>query len=94
MNLDSIYIPGARIYLDHHKMIDDGIVTRDGLHTGKVKDFIELDPYLLDIITAGDIDSNEKSWTPRRFFEMANKMFKERINAKKLCGLPDQRLSG
>ncbi|MDD5698274.1 MAG: hypothetical protein PHH77_06615 [Victivallaceae bacterium] len=77
-DLDSVYVPGARIYLDHHKMIDAGIVTRDGLHIGKVKGFIDLDQYLLDIITAADIDKNRASWTPSEFFEMANMIFEKR----------------
>jgi hypothetical protein len=71
------YIPGARLYLAHHKMIDDGIVTRDGLHAGKVKGSIDLNKYLLGVISAGDIVGNEDSWMPRKFSEMANEAFKK-----------------
>ena len=71
-DLDAAYVPGARIYLDAQRMIKDGIAVRDGLHTIKVHLALELGPYLVDVITAEDLDDGDEPWTPRRFASAAD----------------------
>jgi hypothetical protein len=81
-NFDAAYVPGARIYLDAHRMIGGGVVVRDGLHVLKVRHVLELEPYLVDVITAQDLDDGGDSWTPRRFALAADEAFRERHPAR------------
>lgn len=71
------YIPGVRIYLDCHKMIRDKIIFRDGLHTLKVKQKLDLKEYMIDCISTGKIDAenNLKTWTPEIFSEKCDEYF-------------------
>jgi len=63
------YTPGARLFLDAHRLISDGLVVRDGIHVAKVYDHLPLDPYLIAAVTPADIDPKGKItvWTPRTF---------------------------
>jgi len=77
-DFDAAYVPGARIYLDTHRMISDGVVVRDGLHALKVQFALQLEPHLIDVITPADLDNGGKLWTPGRFALSADKEFRKR----------------
>jgi hypothetical protein len=74
---DAVYEPGARLYLDNHRIIADGLCTRDGLHVAKVHERLPLAPYLLAAITVDDLDPEDVSaeWTPKTFVARANASF-------------------
>jgi hypothetical protein len=76
----AVYEPGARLYLNNHRIITDGLGTRDGLHVMKVHLQLPLVPYLLAAITVDEIDPEGKiaTWTPRIFVEKANEAFRDR----------------
>ena len=73
---NTAYTPGVRIYLDHYKMIHDGLVIRDGLHYSKVKNEIDLTKYMVHAVEA---PQKESGWTSRMFFEYATADFKTHI---------------
>jgi hypothetical protein len=77
------YQPGARLYFDGHRMIQDDIVISDGLHTFKVHDRLPLEPYLVTAVTAVDVDpyGEMAEWTPRSFLDRANEYFVDRFGA-------------
>ena len=47
---DAVYEPGVRLYFDNHRIIRDNRITRDGLHTTKVRGQLPLTRYLLAAI--------------------------------------------
>jgi hypothetical protein len=53
---DAVYEPGVRLYFDNYRMIEDGLIVRDGLHTAKVQKRLPLAPYLLAAIGVKDAD--------------------------------------
>ena len=75
------YEPGVRLYLNNHRIISDGLGTRDGLHLIKVFELLPLKPYLLEAIGAGEADPENKikKWTPLTFMEKTNKVFKNSV---------------
>jgi len=76
-DIDTVYQPGVRLYLDAKKIANDGKLVRDGAHL-KVKDQLELEEYLLYAATAENIDIDEKNWTPQTFSEKADKVFEDK----------------
>ena len=72
-DINQIYQPGARFYLDAQMLADDGLLLRDGEHI-KVKNYIPLDKYLIWYSTTEKLDLSKKS-TPKEFFEMSNNKF-------------------
>lgn len=75
---DAEYVPGARIYLDGHRVIRDGRITRDGLHMMKVLRSVDLSRYAIDVVTADDLTCAEGHWTPRGFAEAADHEYRRR----------------
>lgn len=73
------YVPGARIYLDANKIARDGLLIRDGIHV-KVRDVLELKPYMLCVVTLNDFDRAIQEWTPLRFSQEADKLFKKKLS--------------
>ena len=73
----AVYEPGVRLYFDNHRMIQDGLVVRDGLHIAKVQKRLPISPYLLAVIGVNDLDPcrEVKTWTPQSFMEGANHLF-------------------
>jgi hypothetical protein len=74
---NAVYEPGVRLYFDNHRMIQDSLVVRDGLHTTKVHKHLPLSPYLLAAIGVKDVDPyyEVKTWTLQSFVERANQLF-------------------
>jgi hypothetical protein len=56
------------------------VAVRDGLHVLKVHLALELEPYLVDVITAQDLGSEGEAWTPRRFALEADEAFRRRAD--------------
>lgn len=77
-DINQSYIAGARFYLDAKKLALDGLLLRDGAHV-KVKDYIDLDKYLIWYSTPEILRIDENT-TPSNFFKLSNEMF-ERIDA-------------
>lgn len=73
-NGDMVYTPGARLYFDAYKMIEDGLVERDGLHILKVKKQVPLEKYLVMVVTE-NMALDKKNWTPTSYTEWANNYF-------------------
>lgn len=76
-NGDVEYAPQVRMYFDAHKIIEDGLGVRDGVHVLKIYKSLPLKPYLKQIYFEKDIPyiKGRKSWTPTLFTEEANKQF-------------------
>lgn len=74
-DINQIYTPGARFYLDAERLAKDGLLLRDGEHI-KVKNCIPLDKYLIWYSTAERLGI-KKETTPKAFFELSNKKFSE-----------------
>jgi hypothetical protein len=77
-NFEATYVPGARIYLDARRMIGDRVAVRDGLHVLKVHMVLELEPCLVDVVTAQDLGDGDEHWTPRQFALSADTEFRGR----------------
>jgi hypothetical protein len=77
---DVEYDPGARIYIDNHTLIRDGLDVRDGLHTMKVHGHLSL-KYMAAVVTVDDVEMPHglHRWTPRTFTEKANELFRARM---------------
>jgi hypothetical protein len=70
---NATYEPGVRLYFDNHRIIEDGLGVRDGLHLMKVHRRLPLEPYLLAAVRAADLDPvREGGWTLRSFVARAN----------------------
>ena len=74
----AVYRPGIRLYLDNHRLIADGLGTRDGLHVIKVYRRLPLVPYLLAAIGVPGIDPENTvgAWTLRTFVDGADRCFR------------------
>jgi len=72
------YKPGVRLYFDAHRIIQDGIATRDGLHILKVKRELTLDKYLVSVVTK-ELLNKDEMWTPTLYTKFANKYFEDII---------------
>jgi hypothetical protein len=77
---NEVYEPGIRLYFDNHRIIADGLGTRDGLHLIKMHRRLPLAPYLLAAVSVQDLDPEGKieAWTIRLFVERANEAFRRR----------------
>ena len=78
------YTPQARMYFDAHKIIMDGLVVRDGVHSFKVYDSMPLQKYLLMTVFVKDVvlPVGQTYWTPTNFTDRANAYFADYIKAK------------
>jgi hypothetical protein len=78
---DADYSPGARLYLDNHRIIREGLGVRDGLHLMKVLGRLPLHSFLTAALTVRDLDlpPGRTGWTPNTFFRAANEEFRRRI---------------
>lgn len=74
------YRTGVRLYFDACKIAQEGLLVRDGMHL-KVKNRLELTPYLLFCATWETVGLPSPIATPRAFAEAANAHF-ERIRAR------------
>lgn len=79
---DVSYEPGARLYFDCHKIINDGLLVRDGIHFFKISERLPLSSYFLASVTTADVDPEGKvlEWTPRSFLDAANYHFMQYIS--------------
>ena len=68
------YRTGVRLYFDARKIAEGGLLVRDGMHL-KVKDQLELKPYLLFCATWDTVGLPSPIATPREFAEAANVHF-------------------
>jgi hypothetical protein len=84
---DAEYEPGVRLYFDGHRIIEDELGVRDGVHLLKVRDRLPLEPYLRAAIGVPDVDQGGTvpAWTPRRFLDRANAHF-ERLVGRPATG--------
>lgn len=80
MDANMEYLTGARLYFDAEKMAQDGLLVRDGCHL-KVKDTLQLTPYLLWVATWDTIGLESQISTPKIFSEMSDSQFKKRLNS-------------
>jgi hypothetical protein len=78
------YEPGVRLYFDNHAIIRSSLGVRDGEHIIKVHDHLPLKPFLLMAVGINDVDPERKvkEWTPKKFVEVANKIFLMKIRMK------------
>lgn len=74
MDIDSKYIPGARMYFDARKIAKDGLLVRDGCHL-KVKSELPLSPYLIFAATTDSISLGKRISTPKEFSTKADAYF-------------------
>lgn len=72
------YTPSARVYLNADKMARDVLLIRDGMHL-KVKDILEIEPYILWVAIPDKLVNHDGDWTPFAFSQMADKMFLQQI---------------
>lgn len=68
---DVPYTPGVRLYFDAHRIIEDGLATRDGVHLLKVKRELPLERYLVSLVEK-DLLEPKDLWTPTTYTEAAN----------------------
>ncbi len=68
------YRTGVRLYFDACKIAQEGLLVRDGMHL-KVKNRLELTPYLLFCATWETVGLPSPIATPREFAEAANAHF-------------------
>ncbi len=73
-DINQTYVAGARFYLNAKKLARDGLLLRDGAHI-KVKDFIDLEKYLIWYSTPQILGVDE-NLTPNLFFRLSNERFK------------------
>lgn len=73
-----LYTPGVRLYFDAHKIIEDGLAVRDGIHILKVEKQLSLEKYLKMIVTK-EMALEEMSWTPTMYTKWANEYFLKHV---------------
>jgi len=74
-DIDTIYKPGVRLYLDAEKLAYDSRLIRDGAHV-KVMGEVDLSKYLLMAITPQILTNDyEHKWTPKTFSKSADSHF-------------------
>lgn len=76
MDIDSEYVPGARLYFNAKKIAESGLLVRDGLHY-KVKDKLPLGEYLLWVSTIDDVDLKDKVCSPINFAKASDCKFQK-----------------
>jgi hypothetical protein len=74
----ALYTPGIRLYFDAHKIIEDGLAVRDGLHILKVEKQLSLEKYLKMIVTE-EMALEEMNWTPTSYTEWSNEYFLKHV---------------
>lgn len=72
-DINQRYCAGARFYLDAKKLAENGLLLRDGAHV-KVRDYIDLNEYLIWYSTPDKLGINENT-TPKEFFYLSNTRF-------------------
>lgn len=79
MDEQAVYESGVRLYFDNHRIIEEGLGVRDGLHLMKVQRRLPLHPYLLGAVSVLDLAPlpEGEAWTVRAFVERANAAFHE-----------------
>lgn len=82
MDCNQVYQPGARLYFDMKRIAEDGLLIRDGCEM-KVKDILQLKPYLIWAATVEKLDLVQREITPRQFAELSDKYFQEHFS--RLC---------
>lgn len=75
MDINAEYQTGARLYFDAIRMAQDGLLVRDGCHL-KVKDTLQLEPYLIFVATWDNIGLTSQVSTPKVFSEKADEAFR------------------
>jgi len=75
MNVDGVYVAGARFYLNAESIANDGLLIRDGIHL-KVEGQLPLDPYLFWTATPEVLGIPERT-TPRNFADVSDHFFFE-----------------
>jgi len=78
MDLDKLYTAGARLYFNCGKIVQDGLLIRDGVHL-KVKHRLSLGKYLIWTATSNKLGLPEET-TPRKFAEKSDLMFEKLFN--------------
>ncbi|MFL0198861.1 hypothetical protein ACJDU8_25415 [Clostridium sp. WILCCON 0269] len=73
-----LYNPGIRLYFDVHKIIKDGLGTRDGVHILKVKKKLPLNKYLVQVVSKKCLDYKD-TWTPTTYTKYSNRFFSEKM---------------
>lgn len=79
MDAETKYTPGVRLYFDADKIARAGLLIRDGIHL-KVKNSLDLTPYLLWYATWENIGLEQNLSTPREFTEKTNYIFNKLFN--------------
>jgi hypothetical protein len=73
---DRPYEPGVRLYFDNHALIRAGLGERDGAHLIKAAGRLPLEPYLVEAVSARDVEVEASvAWTPATFHAAANASF-------------------
>ena len=75
-DINQLYNPGVRLYFDARKIAEDGKLIRDGAHV-KVKDKLNLEKYLIFAATPKIVDPSEHNWTPKKYTEKSDLVFRE-----------------
>lgn len=81
MNQDMQYKTGARLYFDIKKIAQDGLLIRDGCHL-KVRDRLQLQPYLLWIADWKSVGLENEFSTPKEFTGKSNTKFNHLFNGQ------------
>ena len=66
------YEPSVRIYLDAQKLLKNGCLTFDGIHSAKIFHEIGTD-YIVHVAHPDDF-KNVNKWTPEQYFDACNEM--------------------
>ncbi|MEI6914630.1 MAG: hypothetical protein WCL39_05805 [Armatimonadota bacterium] len=80
------YSPGVRLFFDVGRIIEDGLLVRDGVHKMKVFSHLPLDPYLVASVTASDCDPDTTvdTWTPHTFMTAATEHFEKVLSSDEI----------
>lgn len=77
MDIHTSYTAGGRFYFDAEKIAKDGLLVRDGTHL-KVRDYLELNKYLLWIATPELVGLSDET-TPYEFGTKSDEMFERKF---------------
>lgn len=75
------YKPGARLYFDMKKIAEDGLLIRDGGEM-KVRDILQLKPYLVWTATWENVGLESPLSTPKIFADKADELFRKNYGEK------------
>jgi hypothetical protein len=77
---DAPHEPGVCLYFDNRELIRAGLGERDGAHLIEVRGHLPLEPYLVEAISARDIESEAGvGWTPASFHAAVTAAFLARL---------------